>query len=680
MIKLIIRDAFNLELRTTVGLTSSLKNAEFRVQAAVTDGEGKSFSEKWQKTAWKNGKINVDTETAICTWETQLALGGVTNHGAEVEIVLRRDFGHLKKSHNMGRAVISVRELMAMPDDGSGVDLMMFDGPGNVITGGERALPTIVRVSLIANEESQPSPNPGQYEKHLMVVTRGTRGDVQPFLALSRGLAEIYNWQVTIVTEVGHKGMVNSQTDVSSGAIQWRPSGGDTTKKVQAKLSQKAINLKINAKQTNVMQNIFLARSEVEFFPSEPAIFHWAQSMKPDYLMFGFTMATVTAIVSEALKIPIMGFVLQPTSIPSSSYPPTIPLREEVFNKLTDDEFLDRHDNFKLYKFIMESLELPEIIDGHLEGQNLNSMRKRRGLEEHPGNGVNIWQELKEKNLPLIIPINETMFGGKPEDWSENAVFTDGIFLRGGTVPPIAPDAQKFLDDAKAGGGKIVVLAFSSMPVSKSQIVSISLQLIRDCREKVCVFALVGGQMNLPLENNIEKEAQEALDTCRLFLAGGAPFGRLFPLVDTVVLHGGLGTTSEALQAEVPAIVTGVLLLDQRFWGARCSQLNVGPFGTHIDDFPDVCVQYVDKALAEDSEWCINAKGLGQMMKEQSFEDPSGVKRNAECVVRMSKKAMPYIYENPIIDGKSEKKHIERVVSYIKGFGHAKKKDMYGRL
>ena len=42
------------------------------------------------------------------------------------------------------------------------------------------------------------------FEHHVMITTRGTRGDVQPFLALARGLAETYGWLVTIVTELNY--------------------------------------------------------------------------------------------------------------------------------------------------------------------------------------------------------------------------------------------------------------------------------------------------------------------------------------------------------------------------------------------------------------------------------------------------------------------------------------------
>jgi hypothetical protein len=42
--------------------------------------------------------------------------------------------------------------------------------------------------------------------------------------------------------------------------------------------------------------------------------------MRPELLVFGFTMAAVTMIISETLQIPLMGFILQPTCIPSKQY------------------------------------------------------------------------------------------------------------------------------------------------------------------------------------------------------------------------------------------------------------------------------------------------------------------------------------------------------------------------
>ena len=353
--------------------------------------------------------------------------------------------------------------------------------------------------------------------------------------------------------------------------------------------------------------------------------------------MFGFTMATLTLIASEALRIPVMGFVLQPTSIPSSAYPPILPLKETTLKKMTQDAINEKHDQFKMAKFLMDNA-------GGLSDTK-SALRRRRGLQAYKSYETSTWQELKDKNVPLIIPINETMFGGKPDDWSENSILTDCIFLRGNVVPPVADDAMSFITNAKSADGKIVVLAFSSMPVSKTDICAIALKLIDECKSKAYVFALVGGQINDPFPNpNIQKAVEAACAEGKLFLASGAPFGRLFPLIDAVVLHGGLGTTSEAIMAKLPTIVTGVLLLDQRFWGSRCKKMGVGPFGVHIDDFPDVCVENIDKALASNSIWKQNASKIGSLLLDEAGDDSSGVKKNVECVVKMSELAKLYHY------------------------------------
>ena len=41
---------------------------------------------------------------------------------------------------------------------------------------------------------------------------------------------------------------------------------------------------------SELMQSMMLSRSEAEFFGSEPTIFHWADTMRPDGLIYGFTV------------------------------------------------------------------------------------------------------------------------------------------------------------------------------------------------------------------------------------------------------------------------------------------------------------------------------------------------------------------------------------------------------
>ena len=98
-----------------------------------------------------------------------------------------------------------------------------------------------------------------------------------------------------------------------------------------------------------------------------------------------------------------------------------------------------------------------------------------------------------------------------------------------------------------------------------------------------------------------------ARDGRLLRVEAGADFGQLFPLMDAFVVHGGLGTTAEAMRCGKPVAVTGVLHQDQRLWGRMVERSRVGPPPCHIDTFQRRCVAFADAALDEGSEWARHA-------------------------------------------------------------------------
>eukprot|EP00971_Amphidinium_carterae_P312340 6207992-Amphidinium_carterae.1 len=79
-------------------------------------------------------------------------------------------------------------------------------------------------------EESHPAKG---YPFHIFMMTRGTRGDVQPFVALARGMAMQKGWLVTICTELSYMDFVfKNAENVGPGRIQFRVCGGDTEAQV----------------------------------------------------------------------------------------------------------------------------------------------------------------------------------------------------------------------------------------------------------------------------------------------------------------------------------------------------------------------------------------------------------------------------------------------------------------
>ncbi len=157
-----------------------------------------------------------------------------------------------------------------------------------------------------------------RFPRHVLMMSRGTRGDVQPCVALARGLAHELGYLVTLVTELHWKDFVVGKcADVGRGAVRFLPSGGDTELQTSGWVEQKAMSTK-----TEVMQMIMLAASEANFFASAPVVAHQierAATEQPlDLLVSGFTMTGVGLLMSERFRVPVVNYVLQPTCIPSS--------------------------------------------------------------------------------------------------------------------------------------------------------------------------------------------------------------------------------------------------------------------------------------------------------------------------------------------------------------------------
>lgn len=127
-----------------------------------------------------------------------------------------------------------------------------------------------------------------------------------------------------------------------------------------------------------------------------------------------------------------------------------------------------------------------------------------------------------------------------------------------GRSPPPALDA--FL----ARGGEVVSIGFGSMAsADPAQVTELVQEAVRRAGVRAVLLAGWGGLAALPASEEV-------------FCADALPHDRLFPRMAAVVHHGGAGTTGAALRAGVPAVVVP-FLMDQPFWGARVEALGVGP-------------------------------------------------------------------------------------------------------
>lgn len=550
------------------------------------------------------------------------------------------------------------------PHRGSRVRCPAFLQVHTEISGGLNPLPSSssnaeALSSQVSTGSAGSAPGSPTRRRRVMILTRGTRGDVQPFVALARGLIMHCNCQVTIVTELCWKQFIKAaRIGLPERTLLFRPSGGDTMRKVGEYLPRMVMRY---GQHSDGLQALILSRCEVEFFPSEGCMYHWATrdeagellpfSARPDLIVFSVTTVHIAMILSEALEIPITGFILQP--------------RREIEPRADPQTLL--HEAFAPLRQVLRGTEFNEALRQVMESVGgrwtLNELRTSRGLGACPRDihTQNVaFEELTGQRVRMVVPVNRLFFHSQAEELERSGfTLTDFIFLRLGT-DELDPVIEGFINEARSVGRRIVGITFSSMPVGERRLLEIAIEISTKCvppvdlvqdRHKPACIVLAGGQDHEPATPQLLAEAASLEADGRLLLwRRSVPFGALFPKVDAVVLHGGLGVTSEAALAGIPTVTSGILLLDQLFWAARTHECGCGSQGVPVSKLltrtegghtliVDLVRQALDQregrlAAGAEATWFENARTLQkEILKtrcEEGFsDDPDGIKRNA---------------------------------------------------
>jgi UDP:flavonoid glycosyltransferase YjiC (YdhE family) len=147
----------------------------------------------------------------------------------------------------------------------------------------------------------------------------------------------------------------------------------------------------------------------------------------------------------------------------------------------------------------------------------------------------------------------------RPADWGPGVVVTGYWFLDDDTgwAPP--PDLAEFL----AGGEPPVYVGFGSVPgIAPAELTGIVAESLARLGRRG-LLATGGGALAVG-------------EGRHLHFIDHAPHDRLFPLVAACVHHGGAGTTAASLRAGKPTVICP-FFGDQPFWARRVAELGAGP-------------------------------------------------------------------------------------------------------
>ncbi len=165
---------------------------------------------------------------------------------------------------------------------------------------------------------------------------------------------------------------------------------------------------------------------------------------------------------------------------------------------------------------------------------------------------------------PSLTAISPTLVP-RPDDWPACAHMTGFWFLDEGTNWTPDADLAAFLD----GGEPPVYIGFGSMTSKDPK--ALTETVLAGVRRAGVRAVLAGGWGGLTTSDHLSPDLRS-----RVHFIAGAPHDALFPHMRAVVHHGGAGTVAAGLRAGLPTLVCP-LMADQPFWGARVARMGLGP-------------------------------------------------------------------------------------------------------
>ena len=347
----------------------------------------------------------------------------------------------------------------------------------------------------------------------ILLASHGTRGDVQPIVALGVAL-KARGHVVRLVAPA------NFATWVHSHGLDMQSDGID----VEALLQASGAGLQSLSWQMRYLSHI----TPLLFAPV-------ARASAGCELVVGAGLQFAAASVAQLCNVPYAHVVFCTCAIPNSTTPPPN----------VHSQRLPRWINRLLWQ------AGGPIADFALRGP-VNRGRATLGLGA-------LDNPIRQILAGRTILAADRDLGPPPDDAPERAASTDALVLE----EPGTLDArvEAFLQQGPAP----IYIGFGSMVAPRAR--ELAAQAVAAVRAVGCRAVIAGGWA--ALDRHI-KEAGDVLTVDNL------PHSLIFPKVAAAVHHGGAGTTTAAARAAVPQVLLPHIL-DQYYWAHRVEALGLGP-------------------------------------------------------------------------------------------------------
>ena len=410
---------------------------------------------------------------------------------------------------------------------------------------------------------------------NVTILTIGSRGDVQPFLALGIGLKDAGH-EVTFATGQGFEEFASGR------GLRFAALDTELFERLQSPEGKAALSGKSALSTVKDTASMYRRVLDGEWAAAngagaEAVVYH-------PKALGGYHIA-------EALGVP--GFLAHPVPMfsPTGAFPnPVLPVAD-----------LGTFFNRSSYGIFLRTLTAPFHRTINRWRRETLGLPPRRLLADELERGG--------EPVPTLICCSPHVVP-PPADWDRSATMTGYWFL---------DDARSWrppdhLADFLESGLPPVYVGFGSLGGwTRQEVVAAALAALKRSGKRG-VLATGLGRVPSGVPENV----------C---VIESAPHEWLFPRMAAVVHHGGAGTTAEGLRAGRPSVICPTTMNDQLFWGRRVPELGVGPGPLPQKKLTSEALLIAIRVATEDDRVCERAATLGEKIRAER-----GVARAVEVI------------------------------------------------
>lgn len=406
----------------------------------------------------------------------------------------------------------------------------------------------------------------------ILILTYGSRGDVQPFVALGKGLKESGH-DVTLATSV------RFQNFVEENGLKYGFMNDDMLSILDTDQGKSLLENTSNIFQT--VRQTFKMMGQVG--PMQRSLLsescEVAQNSDPDAIIF-HPKAYAAPHIGEKLNIPVIMATPIPVFVPTAERP------NIGFPDLKIGGWYNRQ-TYNIVNGLM-GLSAKKHIKAFRKACDMPEQSKFDLLHTSDGKDVPVMHAYSEKVVP------------EPADWPKSAQTTGYWFLDENEDWEPPEELSAFLQNGSAP----VYIGFGSMAGRDPERLA---RVVVEALEKANLRGIIatgwGGLKPETLPDTILQ-------------IDHAPHAWLFPRMAAIVHHGGAGTTAAALRAGKPSVVVP-FFGDQPFWGKRVHDLGVGTQPIPQKRLDVEALVSALKDVTSDEDMIEAARVLGEKIREE---------------------------------------------------------------